>query len=61
MKGFEEMPSNNELITNEINNYANLQRLKNAEDIQAELEYQIQLSKAKLESYGIPTTSLDIK
>ncbi len=61
MREFEKNSGNNELITNEINNFANLQRLKNAPDIQAELEYQIKLSKAKLESYGIPTTSLEIK
>lgn len=55
------MPSEKELINNLIDIYANLQRIKNAEDVQAEIEYQLTLVKAKLESLGIVTSDFDIR
>lgn len=55
------MPSDKEMLNNLIDMYANLQRIKNASDMQKELDYQIALVKAKLESFGIVTSDLDIK
>ncbi|MDE7207434.1 MAG: hypothetical protein K2N90_09830 [Lachnospiraceae bacterium] len=56
-----DMPSDKEMINNLIDNYSNLQRIKNADNIEKELDYQITLVKAKLESFGIVTSELDIK
>ena len=42
-----------------IDAYANLQRLKSADDLQQELAYQISTVKAKLEALGIPTETLE--
>ncbi len=55
------MPSDKEMINNLIDTYSNLQRIKNADDLKKELEYQLTLVKAKLESFGIVTSDLDIK
>lgn len=55
------MPSDKEIINNLIDIYANLQRIKNAENTEKELEYQLTLVKAKLESFGIVTSDLDMK
>lgn len=55
------MPSDKEMINNLIDIYSNLQRIKNADDAERELAYQITLVKAKLESFGIVTSELDIK
>lgn len=55
------MPSDKEMINNLIDTYANLQRIKKAEDIEKELDYQITLVKAKLELFGIVTSDLDLK
>ena len=57
----EVMPSDKEMINNLIDIYANLQRIKNAEDAEKELDYQLTLVRAKLESFGIVTSDLDIK
>ena len=54
------MPTEKEMINNLIDTYTSLQRIKTATDTQKELEYQIKVLKAKLESYGIITTELDI-
>lgn len=43
-----------------IDNYADLQRIKSAPDKDKELDYQIRVLKAKLESMGIVTTDLNI-
>lgn len=43
-----------------IDTYANLQRIKTADDWKKEIDYQITLVKAKLESMGIVTENLDI-
>lgn len=50
-----------EMINNLIDNYTSLQRIKNAADINKEVEYQITVLKAKLESFGIVTSDLNIK
>lgn len=55
------MPSDKEMINNLIDTYSNLQRIKNADNSQKELEYQLTLVKAKLESFGIVTSELDMK
>ncbi len=54
------MPSDKEMINNLIDSYTSLQRIKNAEDIEKELDYQLKILKAKLESFGIVTTDLDL-
>ncbi len=54
------MPSDKEMINNLIDNYTSLQRIKTAQDTQKELDYQLKVLKAKLESFGIVTTDLDL-
>ena len=54
------MPSDKEMINNLIDNYTNLQRIKKANDYEKELDYQLKILKAKLESFGIITTDLDL-
>ncbi len=55
------MPSDKEMINNLIDTYSNLQRIKNADSAEKELDYQLTLVRAKLESFGIVTSELDIK
>lgn len=55
------MPSDKEMINNLIDIYTNLQRIKKSDDIQKELDYQLAITKAKLESFGIPLENLEIK
>ena len=43
-----------------IDSYANLQRIKSAQDKDKEIEYQIKMTKAKLEALGIVAENLDI-
>ena len=43
-----------------IDSYADLQRIKSAPDKEKEVDYQIRVLKAKLESMGIVTTDLNI-
>lgn len=54
------MPSDKEMINNLIDSYTNLQRIKKSEDAEKELDYQIKILKAKLESFGIATTDLNL-
>ncbi len=54
------MPSDKEMINNLIDNYTSLQRIKTAQDTQKEIDYQLKILKAKLESFGIATTDLDL-
>ena len=54
------MPSDKEMINNLIDNYTSLQRIKKSDDTEKELDYQIKILKAKLESLGIVTTDLDL-
>lgn len=55
------MPTEKVMINNLIDCYTSLQRIKTAADTQKELDYQIRVLKAKLESFGIITSDLDIK
>lgn len=43
-----------------IDCYASLQRIKTAENRDKEIEYQLKILKAKLESMGVVTTDLNI-
>lgn len=54
------MPSDKKMINNLIDNYTSLQHIKKSDDIEKELDYQIRILKAKLESFGIVTTDLDL-
>lgn len=49
-----------EMIATLIDSYTNLQRIKNASDKEKEIEYQLTALKAKLESFGIITSTLEI-
>lgn len=42
-----------------IDTYSDLQRIINADDSKKEAEYQLKLTKTKLESMGIVTTELN--
>lgn len=50
-----------EMINNLIDKYTDLQRIKKANDLEKEVDYQLKVVKAKLESCGIVTENLDIK
>lgn len=54
------MPTEKEMINHLIDCYTSLQRIKTAADSKKELDYQIRILKAKLESFGIITSDLDI-
>jgi len=54
------MPSDKEMINNLIDNYTSLQRIKKADNAEKEIDYQLKILKAKLESFGIVTTDLDL-
>ncbi len=60
MKESDYMPSEKETIGILIDNYTNLQRIKKAEDKDREIDYQLEINKAKLESFGIVTSKLDL-
>ena len=49
-----------EMINNLIDNYTSLQRIKKAENSEKEIAYQIRILKAKLESFGIITSELEM-
>ena len=49
-----------EMINNLIDNYTRLQRIKKAENSEKEIDYQIRILKAKLESFGIITSELEM-
>ena len=49
-----------EMINNLIDKYTDLQRIKTAEDREREIDYQLRVLKAKLESFGIITSDLDM-
>ena len=49
-----------EMIKNLIDNYTSLQRIKKAENSEKEIDYQIRILKAKLESFGIITSELEM-
>lgn len=52
-----------EMINNLIDKYTDLQRIKksNGDFVNPELEYQLKITKAKLESFGIITQDLEMK
>ena len=54
------MPSEKEMINSLIDKYADLQRIKKSADLAKEVDYQIRITKAKLESFGIITENLEI-
>ena len=53
--------SEKEMIEKLIDKFTDLQRIKTAADPQKEVDYQIEVTKAKLESCGIVTSKLEIK
>lgn len=55
------MPTEKEMINNLIDKYTDLQRIRKADDWEKEVDYQLTITKAKLESFGIITENLDIK
>ena len=54
------MPGEKEMIITLIDKYSDLQRIKNADNLEKEVEYQLKVTKAKLESFGVVTENLDI-
>lgn len=52
--------SEKEMINMLIDNYTNLQRIKNASDLEKEVDYQLTTLKAKLEACGIVTSDLNL-
>ena len=50
-----------EMIRELIDEFTNLQRIKNADNPEKEVEYQLKVVKAKLESCGIITSELEIR
>ena len=57
----EYMPTEKEMINNLIDKFTDLQRIKKSPDLEKEVDYQIRVTKAKLESFGIITEDLEIK
>ena len=55
------MPTEKEMINNLIDKYTDLQRIKNSVDLEKEVDYQIKITKAKLESFGIITENLNFE
>ena len=49
-----------ERINKLIDKYTDLQRIKTAEDSEKEINYQLRVLKAKLESFGVITSDLDM-
>ena len=56
----EYMPTEKEMINNLIDKYTDLQRMKKSSDLEKELDYQLKITKAKLESFGIITSDLEL-
>ena len=50
-----------ELKDQVIREFVNLQRVKNAQDRDREIEYQERILKTRLQSLGIPTEDLEMK
>lgn len=64
MKGCKRMIADmneKEMIKELIDEFTNLQRIKKADNPEKEVEYQLKVVKAKLESCGIVTTDLEIE
>ncbi|MCI8422134.1 MAG: hypothetical protein HFF50_01165 [Lawsonibacter sp.] len=54
-----EVITEKEQATALMDKYVDLQRIKTAPDRDSEIEYQIRITKAKLEALGIVTEKLD--
>ena len=50
-----------EMIDKLIDKYTDLQRIEKADNPEQEVKYQLRVTKAKLESFGIITSDLEIK
>lgn len=50
-----------EMIDKLIDKYTDLQRIKQSDNPEKEVEYQLRVAKAKLEAFGIITSELEIK
>jgi hypothetical protein len=50
-----------EMIDKLIDKYTDLQRIKQSDNPEKEVDYQLRVAKAKLESFGIITSDLEIK
>ena len=55
------MPTEKEMISNLIDKYTDLQRIKKSDNLEKEVDYQLTITKAKLESFGIVTEDLEMK
>ena len=55
------MPIEKEMINNLIDKFTDLQRIKKSSDLEKEVDYQIKITKAKLESFGVITEDLEIE
>lgn len=51
----------NELKDQVIKEFVNLQRIKTAQNKDAEIEYQENILKVRMQTLGIPTENLEIK
>ncbi len=49
-----------EMLEKLIDKYADLQRIKNAKCPEKEVDYQLAITKAKLKSFGIVTSDLEM-
>ncbi|MBQ8969977.1 MAG: hypothetical protein IJ073_01510 [Lachnospiraceae bacterium] len=55
----ENVMNKDQLIDIRIKEYSDLQRIKNSTDKDAEIEYQVKILKAQLQSLGIHTEDLE--
>lgn len=49
-----------EMIDKLIDKYTDLQRIKQSDNPEKEVDYQLRVAKAKLESFGIITSDLEM-
>ena len=57
----EYMPTEKEMINSLIDKFTDLQRIKKSLDLEKEVDYQLKITKAKLESFGIITEDLELQ
>lgn len=55
------MPTEKEMINSLIDKFTDLQRIKKSPDLEKEVDYQLKITKAKLESFGIITEDLELQ
>ena len=55
------MPTEKEMINSLIDKFTDLQRIKKSLDLEKEVDYQLKITKAKLESFGIITEDLELQ